>query len=779
MRLGLNISAHLFRQYGIKTVIGILVLTIVVLVPLHAASADSEAACAARGGVWRLTTIGIIDGSYACYGIDGLGRPLPEDQHATLAGKDVDLNNGGIGSTLATWISDIVYVFTVGLGSLVAYMASYFFNFAVYLSLNSAAYGLQVLSDGWTTVRDIANMAFIFILIYIAVTVMLKAETSKTMGMLAKVIAIALLINFSFFFVRVVIDGGNILAVQFYNAMSDTTVQQTISDQAQKGTVISTAGIASTGGLVLSQKTKDLTASIMGAVDVTNILTTKSFKQFSDQQGSGPGAFFGNLIALSFTYICVGIIFGMLAAAFFAAGFKFLSRIAILWAVIVSAPLAFVLYAIPNSKTQGYAKQWGNALVSYSIYPAVFLFMFLLITFMAKGLAGNSGSILGEAFGDINQSGASGLAFIANIIGSIGIRLGLLMILIYIAMRVSDAVAKSGGEWAQRIAAAPDRWGQRLSRLGTLPQRLTGAAVTRPVGAGASRFNTALNNSTWANSSKWYNPLSLGARAAQRGILAPATNVSILGEKKYGQYKNEWSAEMAGRASNRSTIENKRKEVESKEKEKLDVDKLGNMSEKEKGGAEFSAPEQEEFNRLSNQVNRLSKSDLESIKKADIERIIHVLNDEQVKRLKESDKFSNAEKDSFEKLWNSSSKNSPLKKANEQIKALRKVSDELKADHIILSGIEDKIGSESDPQRNVTIKLQDVEKMRDSIEDQADSIRDYMQKSPRGENLAGQRQTLRTLKKATKQVEILEESVKNIPANIGGTDKRGSFVTED
>src|SRR5665213_2622696 len=78
-------------------------------------------------------------------------------------------------------ITNVVYVFTVGIGSGFAYVAAYFFDLAVNLSLNGPAYALTFVSTGWTTARDLANMAFLFILIYIAFTIMLEAETSGTM----------------------------------------------------------------------------------------------------------------------------------------------------------------------------------------------------------------------------------------------------------------------------------------------------------------------------------------------------------------------------------------------------------------------------------------------------------------------------------------------------------------------------------------------------------------------------------------------------------------------
>ena len=113
----------------------------------------------------------------------------------------------------------VVYYVGPGLATPFAWVGAAFFSIVVQLSLTSSAYALDFLAQGWTVVRDLANMTFIFILIFIALTIMFRAGTPGTIKTLATVVVVALLVNFSFFFTRVVIDAGNLLAVQFYNAI--------------------------------------------------------------------------------------------------------------------------------------------------------------------------------------------------------------------------------------------------------------------------------------------------------------------------------------------------------------------------------------------------------------------------------------------------------------------------------------------------------------------------------------------------------------------------------
>jgi len=83
------------------------------------------------------------------------------------------------------------------------------------------AFGLQTFTDvpivqeGWTITRDLANMFFVLILLVIAMATILKVETYGMKSLLPKLIAVALLINFSLVFCGVVIDSSQILTSFF------------------------------------------------------------------------------------------------------------------------------------------------------------------------------------------------------------------------------------------------------------------------------------------------------------------------------------------------------------------------------------------------------------------------------------------------------------------------------------------------------------------------------------------------------------------------------------
>ena len=374
----------------------------------------------------------------------------------------------------------VVYVFTVGLGSGVAFVAAYFFDITVYMALNSAAYALDFISQGWTAARDLANMAFILILVYIAYTILLNSETTGTMKMLAWVIFIALIVNFSFFLTRLVIDGGNILAVQFYNAIPGESMENFFGQGAagSAATTAASTAISYTGGNSSSlANTKDITSNIMKGLNLQGAFSSGAFQKFQTDSG-----FFTSFLILSFLYITLGLFFFLLAMLLITAGIKFLFRVVILWFVIIASPLALVARAMPG-KMNGLYKQWQDMLIKNTFYPAVFLFIFIFISNFMGQLG--PGGVVGSIFGDLAQLSSNpnigGMGFLAASVGAIAIRMGLLIALLYVAITVSDMVSSYGASAAHNVTGWVSRkgTGMMFGGMGVLGRNTFGWAGSR------------------------------------------------------------------------------------------------------------------------------------------------------------------------------------------------------------------------------------------------------------------------------------------------------------
>ena len=76
----------------------------------------------------------------------------------------------------------------------------------------------KAVETAWTAFRDIANILIIGIFTFIAISIILGLKEYGQKKMIAHVLIIAVLINFSLLFTKMIIDGSNYTATQVYTA---------------------------------------------------------------------------------------------------------------------------------------------------------------------------------------------------------------------------------------------------------------------------------------------------------------------------------------------------------------------------------------------------------------------------------------------------------------------------------------------------------------------------------------------------------------------------------
>jgi hypothetical protein len=580
----------------------------------------------------------------------------------TPSGGGIDANSN-IGCTLSTAISNfggtfalcltnVVYIFTVGIGSGFAYVAAYFFDLATQLSLNGTAYALTFISTGWTTARDLANMAFLFILLFIAFQIMFSVDTANTMSTLAAVIVVALLVNFSFFFTRLVIDAGNILSIEFYNSiqappLSATTAAAGITSGNLPGQSTAAAAVSALGQ---NGNTKDLTANIMGMLQLQNLFNTTSFQSFFKGDGTTPAAgFMVTAIALTFLYIAAGIMFWLLSIMFITTGIKFLTRIVVLWFLIIFSPLAFVARAIPQFRK--YFDQWRGLLISHAFYPVAFMFIFLILTNFASQLSCTVNNVkvdgcvglINDVFNSLSAAtnSSSAVAAIGYAVANVGIRLGFVIAILYLGMQAAQSVSVMGASGA---AKAGNWFGGKLKSSTLLPLRAA-SATTGLVGRNtAGRYLKEVHERP-----------GFAARADQKGIRGAfwqgardvtkkfanstydprnAPGTSIL--KKAAEAATGGGTFNVGKAATKGYMDQAK---ERREKEKKDK-------------AERAAIIRDEANRKAlEQIDKDIKAGAPHAP-ADVDRvpIAHLLKESQNKTVQDSDKFTDEEKENVKKI---------------------------------------------------------------------------------------------------------------------------------
>lgn len=700
-------------------------------------AADSEAACTARGGYWKLTTPGIVTGEHACY--SGTNSLLPEGSSDTS--KFANKGQDPLCNSIASCMLLPVYAFTVGLGSFVAAVGAYFFNLSAQLTLSSTAYALGFITDGWKAVRDIANMAFILILIYIAVNVMLQAETAKTMQTLAGVIFIALIINFSFFLTRVVIDTGNIAAVQVYNAIPNV--------------VTDGAGSSTKPGV------KDLTASIMNAVGVHKLLGTAAFDKFQDNT-SGVTEF----ITLLIIYLMMGAMYFILAAAFVSVGIKFVFRIAILWLTIIASPLALIARVTPGLKSRYGA--WQDMLISHAFYPLVFLFIFWIIVKFADGLNISQALVNYITNSQIPDAKGSGIYQLAGLIGDISIRLGFIVIMLFLGMRAADRIGVFGASAANWATSKVPGFG------GLRSYARVGGNVSNRFGPGAiaGKLDNRLSNSPFG-----YSGIGSGLR---KYVTKPVADLKVGGAESRTQLTDRWKKEASERELGLANVQAKKdarrlgelnkqwgKEQEDELKNLQRVGSFSSLSNPNKKRLDDLEAIDTERKVLSKRVEGMSNAQIASLKAADIEGIIKQVSESQVKAIRESGKHTTDAVKSLERKWHEENDKAPVGKVKEELKKLDKIHGTLQTLGYGIDSIAKRSGG------NV-VTLDNAKKALEEFEDKKEALQAEKEGAPREERKNIQ-QGINALNKAIKKTESVVEQLKKVPEDVGNRRAPGEF----
>lgn len=367
---------------------------------------------------------------------------------------------------LAAIFFKVAGLFLAGMGTLL--------DLAISSTINSDFYtGLTVIDISWTAVRDFSNMFFIFALLFIAIKTILGLAGSDTKRWVAHLIIAALLINFSLFATKVVIDAGNAIAWGFWDQMTITA-----------------------GG-------------ISGQSATMNLLEGFKLQSVADPKDSS-----GKPISLDATtkimiYLGGGLLMFVAGYVFLAGAIMMIVRTVTLIILMIISPFAFLGFALPVGG--GFAKTWMTKLVGSTFVAPAFIAMLYLVSTIInspdlfKLTNGQNKSIGGALAGDI-----SSYAIIYNYV--------LLIILILAALTVANAVSAGAGDkagsWAKKglgygaiagaigVGVAGRQLGGRVGKMTAESKKLREMAES---GSRTQRFfaNAALKTGEVAKKGTW------------------------------------------------------------------------------------------------------------------------------------------------------------------------------------------------------------------------------------------------------------------------------------
>ena len=278
-------------------------------------------------------------------------------------------------------------------------LSGVFFDSTFAYSVQDSSYRSTFVVEGWGLVRDICNMFFIFVLLYVAIATTLGLNSVKTKETIINVVIIGLFINFSLFAAQLIIDASNITARVFYNA--DTIVID-MEDGANLVTNTTPGGAKPTENGVIS-----LSAGLVNKINPQNIIINSkkinevgvkggnNLKDTAETAGIGTGAFI-IIVLLASAVNIVGFI------VFLTIGMMFIARVVGLWIAMIIAPLAFFTYILPEQmagiKMIGWKNWWPDTLKMAFLAPVFIFFMYLILKFLELDLIADAKNQTGLTF---------------------------------------------------------------------------------------------------------------------------------------------------------------------------------------------------------------------------------------------------------------------------------------------------------------------------------------------------------------------------------------------
>jgi hypothetical protein len=204
----------------------------------------------------------------------------------------------------------------------------------------------SMIVQGWNMVRDICNLFFLLVLLFIAICTILKIEKYHAKKTLLMLIIMALLINFSKPITIFIFDGSQLLMNEFLRQMGS------IKSQGQ------------TGSTMVTQ-----------ATNISNMIYN-SIPEYFNGTSTSADIFVSYLFATVFLF--------MLMVALLVTAIFLIIRIVVIMLLIIVSPLAFFAAIVPDFSKM--SSSWWSALFEYSYYGPAAAFFLLLATKLSSVL---------------------------------------------------------------------------------------------------------------------------------------------------------------------------------------------------------------------------------------------------------------------------------------------------------------------------------------------------------------------------------------------------------
>jgi len=444
----------------------------------------------------------------------------------------------------------------------------------------------------WAIVRDIFNITFIFGLVWLGFKMILRTDDSNTRRTLVTLIIAALLVNFSLFITKFVVDFSNILATEIAVAFTETGGDAQIS------------------------------SAFMQLFGLTSIWQSGDFVS----QG---------VDSKSYMYIFgTAMVFMIGAFTFAAGGIMLIIRFAALCIYMVFSPLMFLGFVFPGLKN--ISRSYWKGFLGRAFFAPAYLMLLYLSAFV-MGSYNKQAAEFSEAF-----SGSNEMA-VADTIGPFM----LISVFLIASVVVAGKMSTTGASTAMSLGNNLRGRAQRLVKntaigTGRFAARQTAGRAARGVSNASERTRRSLDRglATRANGGIVSKAFARGLDRTLGSGLRAAENASVAGSETKAQRRTRANEQNARLNTVRQQAD--RGSTVTTELARAKTNKP-NPNRKEEDHEKARENRAEAMKNIGNQVRRMSDEEVLSLDQETIEspEFAQHLTDSHVKALRESGKYTN------------------------------------------------------------------------------------------------------------------------------------------
>lgn len=296
----------------------------------------------------------------------------------------------------------------------------------------------DAINIGWNAFLGPANIVIIGMIIFMAIMTIFGNKEYGYKQLLARILVIAIFINFSLLFTKIIIDVSNYTAAQFYALTHENKKLSEVLDEAnQRVRGTGNIGTDKTGTSLLQggYATEGMAAEFVRYLGVTSFADTGAVmaQGLINNQGTGK----------ILMHALFATVFLLLAAiALFFGCYYLIQRAVAFLLLMVTAAIAFATHLHPKLSEGkygpfGWSAWWKSLLGNAFLAPLlmIFLYVTLQISRQLNNSLGGRGSLGQLALGNISDG--ANLQMVFNYI--------VILSLLFFSIKISASISKAAG----------------------------------------------------------------------------------------------------------------------------------------------------------------------------------------------------------------------------------------------------------------------------------------------------------------------------------------------